>query len=55
VIPDVRFNNEAQMILQKFGIVINITRDSKENDTHVSENGLSQKYITYSIENNGSF
>ena len=53
VVDDVRFINEAKMVrnaADAFGtnaIVIDITRDGKEGDTHISEN--EQKYIPFDV------
>ena len=54
LIPDVRFDNEAQLILQEKGIVLNVQRDYSINDKHISESGISEKFITKNILNNGT-
>lgn len=54
VIPDVRFDNEADLLCDK---VIRIYRpDDQRPDVreHVSENGLNAKYITATIPNTGT-
>jgi hypothetical protein len=40
IIADVRFQNEVNIIKQKGGIIIKLTRDSTEKDTHLSEIGI---------------
>lgn len=58
VISDVRFDNEAEAIINNGGVVIRIIRDVAENlvqdDTaqHISEGGVSDNLITATIENN---
>ena len=57
VIPDVRFDNEAQWILAKGGAVYEITRDKSmrvDNVGHVSENGISPDLITQTVHNFGT-
>ena len=55
VITDVRFNNEAELIKSRGGIVINITRKNKAQVlSHKSENGIDSDLINYTIENNGT-
>lgn len=54
VITDVRFENEAQAIIKKGGYIIKIIRpDNKISESdHISESGIPDKYITYTIINN---
>lgn len=54
VISDVRFENEANFILEKGGFIIKIVRDIKSTDTHISEAGCNSDKIKYIIENNGT-
>lgn len=56
IIPDVRFNNEAEFIKKYKGIIIQIYRSNWENDFsgHVSEQGIDDKYLNWSIYNNYS-
>lgn len=54
VIDDVRFPNEAEAIITRGGIVIEILRDGGITDSHTSENGLPKELIWASIENNGT-
>lgn len=54
VIPDVRFENEAQWIKSKNGIIISVRRESNIVDTHASELGIDAQYIDYHVTNNGS-
>jgi hypothetical protein len=53
VIKDVRFENEAQRILDYGGKIIEIRRDmiDEENDSHISENGLPNHMVEYIIAN----
>lgn len=51
IIDDIRFDNEAQFILDNGGIIIKLTRnDSPRTDTHKSENGISEELIDLCIE-----
>jgi len=52
IISDVRFDNEADWVKSKAGIVINITRESSINSSHASERGVSK--TDHQIENNGN-
>tara|TARA_R110002072_G_scaffold151470_2_gene300802 strand:- start:13884 stop:14405 length:522 start_codon:yes stop_codon:yes gene_type:complete len=55
VIPDVRFDNEAEWIIQEGGIVIDLTRPGTAAvEAHSSEDGLTADLITHSVENSGS-
>ena len=55
VIPDVRFNNEAEWILQEGGLVIRVEREvDRPVQSHASEVGVSNKYIALSMDNNGT-
>lgn len=54
VIPDVRFDNEAEMILKNKGIVLNIERPETKQDTHISEQGISHNLISINILNDGT-
>lgn len=54
VIPDVRFDNEARMIQESGGVVIRIVRPGIDPvRAHVSEAGISDKYVWRTILNNG--
>jgi cytidylate kinase len=53
VIPDCRFQNEVDFILEKNGIVIKIDRYDEIKDNHISENEINEiKNFTYCIKNN---
>lgn len=52
VIADVRFDNEAQLILENGGTIIEITRTTDHTDTHTSERGIARNLITTSLTNN---
>jgi len=53
IIDDVRFDNEAKMILDMGGEVWNLTRDSiGGGDEHISEAGVSKELITKEIDLN---
>jgi len=57
VIPDVRFDNEAEWIREAGGLVIQIVRPDKlvaDNPTHASENGISERFIDDAILNDGT-
>jgi hypothetical protein len=57
VITDVRFDNEAEFIRARGGIVVRITRPANEAGTasaHVSEAGVSERLIHHTIANDGS-
>lgn len=54
VITDVRFKNEANSIRMLGGKVIEIKRDTKEQDNHISEAGIPTEMIDGVILNNGS-
>lgn len=56
IVTDVRFHNEAQRILDLGGHIISVVRPDKEyiSDSHVSEKGLSEEFISYEIVNDGS-
>jgi hypothetical protein len=53
VIDDVRFDNEARMVHELGGLVVEIRRDGLERMAHVSEAGLSEP-IDFSFDNNSS-
>lgn len=40
IIPDIRFDNEADYIKSRGGMVIQVLRDTGEEDTHESEQGI---------------
>lgn len=55
VIPDCRFQNEVDFILEKNGIVIKIDRYDEIKDNHISENEINEiKNFTYCIQNNNT-
>ena len=58
VITDLRFDNEALLVLKHGGIVLNIERDTRDVingvEGHSSEDGISKHLITRTIKNNGS-
>lgn len=58
VIPDLRFQNEAQWIKDQQGIIIEIQRDDNEDKTehsdHKSEGGISLLMVDHIIQNNGT-
>lgn len=56
VITDVRFDDEAEMIRDLGGLVIEIQRGEadKAKDSHVSEKGVSRHLIDHTIQNNDS-
>lgn len=56
IITDVRFDNEAEMIKNLGGIIININRNNidESKDNHITESGINSKYIDINIDNNGT-
>lgn len=54
VVPDVRFNNEARKIQEMGGIIIHVFRDVPSVEAHVSERGVDDLYLDYTINNNGT-
>lgn len=54
VVPDVRFKNEADMVRQLNGVIVEITRPGYKSDGHASEEGLPRDMIDAQIANNGS-
>lgn len=57
IVPDVRFPNEAEAILSECdeNIIIKVTRNTGNNDSHISEQSVDEVKPTYELENNGSF
>jgi hypothetical protein len=57
VIPDVRFDNEAQAVLARRGQVWAVirTRPAGKLDAHMSERGIDPKFVTSTFPNFGSF
>ncbi len=55
VIPDVRFDNEAELIRRHGGRIIQVTRRQAESvNTHSSEAGINQDFVDYRLRNEGS-
>jgi cytidylate kinase len=58
VVDDVRFDNEADYLRRKNGIIINLVRGNTQLDPystdHASEEGISSELVNYNIENDGS-
>ena len=56
IITDCRFDNEAESVKSKDGIVVKIQNNKAEanNDNHDSERGISEELIDFVVENNGS-
>ena len=55
VIPDVRFENEADFIRENGGVLLHISRENKEQVlSHASENGVSFKQGDQRVENNSN-
>lgn len=56
IIPDVRFANEAQFVLDCRGVNISVSRSQQETsyDFHVSESGVDNLYIAHFITNDGT-
>jgi len=54
VIDDVRFENEADFIRSKGGLIVHIFRESRRYDDHASEAGVEVQPMDAVISNNGS-
>jgi len=55
IIPDVRFDNEAQFIRDNGGTLIEVIREDGDSVRgHVSENGVKRDLVHHLLENNGS-
>lgn len=55
VVPDVRFDNEADWILSNGGEVIRVVRDVENPvESHASESGVSDNLVSQIIHNNGT-
>lgn len=56
VIPDIRYNNEAEMIIDHGGLILQINRPYQENiaGSHVSESGIIPEYVSYIVNNDGT-
>jgi hypothetical protein len=57
IIPDVRFDNEARWIREHGGVVIRICKTVdwvSDNSEHVSEQGISDDYISRVVVNDGT-
>ena len=54
VITDVRFKHEVKLIKQLGGVVLKIERDTKVNDSHISETEVENIGANTVIENNGT-
>jgi len=54
VFDDCRFDNEARMIRELGGLVIEITRPGLIRGTHESERGVSCDLVNFTISNDGS-
>lgn len=57
-VSGVRFDNEAQWIRQRGGLVIEVLRAERDgvdpsNGTHASETGLTQEFVDWNIRNDG--
>lgn len=55
VVSDVRFNNEAEMVIRNNGIVIKILRNSDNvvGISHESEKGIDENLVHIFLDNNG--
>ena len=55
VVPDIRFDNEAEFIRSKGGVVVEVRRDGAAAvSAHASEAGISEHLIDYCVHNNGT-
>lgn len=55
VIPDVRFDSEAEWIVNNNGFIIEVINPLTEQDEHISEAGINPKFINSVILNDSSF
>ena len=61
VITDCRFDNEAQMVEDMGGLVVEVVRDSQSRNLssveqqHASEEPVSRRYVAFTVDNNGEF
>ena len=59
VITDCRFDNEAQMVEDMGGLVVEVVRDSQSRNLssveqqHASEEPVSRRYVAFTVDNNG--
>lgn len=53
VIDDIRFDNEAELVKNMGGVVLEITRSNTPQMEHASEAGISRNLIDYSFANEG--
>jgi len=53
VVDDIRFDNEAELVRNMGGVVIEITRSSVPQMDHASEAGISRDLIDYTFANEG--
>ncbi len=59
VITDCRFDNEAQMVEDMGGLVVEVVRDSQSKNLssveqqHASEEPVSRRYVAFTVDNNG--
>lgn len=53
IVPDVRFENEAILVREKGGIIVQIVpkNNKVELDSHSSEQGIQQEHVTFQIVN----
>lgn len=56
IISDCRYNNEAENVLNRNGVIIKIDNPVTDNnsDSHASEQGISEHLISYHIDNDSS-
>lgn len=55
IVPDIRFDNEAEWVHSRGGIVVSILRDHEELAAgHVSEQGVSPELKDFVIYNTGT-
>lgn len=54
IITDVRFNNEAEAIESRGGLLIRVNRGTPDKNAHISETALDNYTFDYVLENNGS-
>lgn len=54
IVPDVRYNNEANWIKERQGIILKVDREVEPVSPHHSENGISVRYVDYVLDNSGN-
>lgn len=54
VVPDIRFDNEAEWVNRNGGAIIRVSRTGTTKTQHISSRGIHPVYVSYHIENDGT-